>query len=60
VPVHDRHAIKASPDENYVKLRIGLKRRLFDFFFYIYIYKDLCFVLFVSFSGLRKNLTVVL
>jgi hypothetical protein len=55
-----------SPDENYMTLtltltlRISLKRRLFDFCFFLK--NDLYFVLFVSFSGLtqEKNIRVVL
>ena len=43
-PMHGRQAIKASPDENYLKLRIGLKRRLFNFCFF-YIKKGLMFCL---------------
>jgi hypothetical protein len=39
-PVHGRQVIKASLDENYLTLtltlKISLKRRLFDFCFFIY------------------------
>jgi hypothetical protein len=48
--------IKASPDENYLKLRLGLKRRLFNFCFF-YIKKGLMFCLIsLFFPGLIQEI----
>ena len=54
-PMHGRQVIKASPDENYLKLRLGLKRRLFNFCFF-YIKKGLMFCLIsLFFPGLIQE-----